>query len=276
MRFSYSSSIRNVKFLAVLLVSSLILLGCDSTGLQSEQDNSQVLQEVEQFRSTYSAGLNHIGVHLDSTGASLGNKDAVKTGLQSFTAKRFGAESQAHVQATNAFVSSRASEPEPLTSEAKSSSLEDLPANVRNVVRNTEETLRASARFKDFKENLRQTRKKVLNEDWSAAEKRQALTYIAVVEESLAFLKRNRHLVADGDTEANGGLVVTSEEEPSWWECISGAAGDAGELAIAGAGVGCAIGAGTTGGPGCGPAAAIGGSAGALSGAASGAADHCF
>ncbi|WP_251939990.1 hypothetical protein [Salinibacter ruber] len=182
------------------------------------------------------------------------------------------------MQATEAFMSYRASEPGALTSEAKSSSLKDLPANVRNVVRNTEETLRASANFEDFKEKSRQTRQKVLNEDWSAAEKKQALIHIAVVEESLAFLKKNRHLVADDDAEANGGVVVTSEEgeKPSWWECISGAAGDAGEIAIAGAGVGCAVGAGTTGGPGCGPAAAIGAGIGALSGGASEAADHCF
>ena len=134
--------------------------------------------------------------------------------------------------------------------------------------------------FGDFKDNLRQTRQKVLNKDWSAAEKKQALTYIAVVEESLAFLKRNPHLVVNRDAERSGGLTASSkgddEEEPSWWECISGAAGDAGELAIAGAGVGCAVGAGTTGGPGCGPAAGVGAAVGAVSGAASGAADHCF
>jgi hypothetical protein len=58
-----------------------------------------------------------------------------------------------------------------------------------------EETLRASASFEAFKDNMRQTRQTVLNKGWSAAEKKQALKYVAVVEESLVFLKRNPHLV---------------------------------------------------------------------------------
>ncbi|WP_251939992.1 hypothetical protein [Salinibacter ruber] len=278
MNFSRNNSIRNVKFLAVLLVSSLILLGCDSTGLQSERDNSQVLQEVEQFRSTYSSSLDHVGDHLEEAGTSLGNREAVKAGFQEFVQQKFGADSQTYVKATRAFEKSDqgpASGPRTLGDE--SSSLSGLPETVQGIVRNAQEASRESKSYAAYKEHLREVQQTVLDRDWSKNEKEQALAYLVVMEETMGFLKSNKHLVkqTNGAT-VNGSPIVASSEEEIWWEswgkCAAGIIGGAGTTGIAGAKAGLEIGT-AAGSPLKG--AAIGATVGAVSGAAAGAAATC-
>ncbi len=251
-----------------------MLPGCDSISPQSEKsdENERIVQEIQDFRSTYSASLNHIGNHLDTTGASLGNKGAVQTGLKSFVNKRSGSNPEVSENAAEAFVNNYQNSKLKTRTFSKLSARKDLPRNVREVVRGARESLRNSTSYSAFKKHLRESRDSILGESWSKKEKKQALAYLVLVEETISFVKSNPHLVGQSNASsvtADGQLVATAEEtEETWWEswgkCVAGTVEGGGTGALAGAAAGTTIPEPMTTGTG----AAIGGASGALTGAA--------
>lgn len=260
---------------AALVGLGLLLPGCDSISPQSEKsdENERIVQEIQDFRSTYSASLNHIGNHLDTTGASLGNKGAVQTGLQSFVNKRSGSNPEVSENAAEAFVNNYQNSKLRTRTFSESSAREDLPRNVREVVRSAQESLRNSTSYSAFKKHLRESRDSILAESWSKKEKKQALAYLVLVEETMSFVKSNPHLVEQSNASsvtADGQLVATAEEEEeeTWWEswgkCVAGTVGGAGTGTLMGAAAGTTIPEPVTTGVG----AAVGGVSGALGGAA--------
>ena len=238
-----------------------------------------MLRDIQTFRSTYSSSLDYIGNYLNRRNASLRETEVFKSGLQGFMADRFGTNSGTYTNAIAAFESraARASTPH-----RKSSDLvESLPPNVQGVVHDTEEALQASASYDAFSEELHQIEQEVLDAEWSLEEKEQALLYLVITDESLAFLDQNPHLIANAQATAriNGAPTANSddddEEESSWWNCVSGTVGTMLAHATAGVGVGCGTGAVINGPQGCAVGAGIGGTVGVVSGGLSGAADHC-
>lgn len=271
MRIISRNSFGKAKFLAMLLASSLLLWGCDSTSPQNENNRSQLRQDVQNFRSTYSASLNHVGDYLGKRGTSLSNRSAVKAGMQDFLQERSGTGSEAYENATDAFERyyQQASGLKTGTLSSKSNSSERLPENVREVVRNAQNALQKSESYAAYKEHLREAQQAVLNEDWSRGQKEQALTYLVVMEETMGFLKSNQHLAKQASgaaVTADGQLVAASEEGwwDSWGRCAAGTLGGMGTGALVGAAAGTTIPEPMTTGAG----AVIGGISGGLTGAA--------
>lgn len=138
--------------------------------------------------------------------------------MQEFLQQKFGTDSRTYVKATSAF---EKSDQGPgfgaRTLGGESSSLAGLPETVQGIVRNAQEALRESASYAAYKEHLRDAQQTVLDKDWSKKEKEQALAYLVVMEETMGFLKSNKHLVKQTSEATVNRLPIAASSEDEGW-----------------------------------------------------------
>lgn len=159
--------------------------------------NDDVARKAEELRSVYRANLEYVEGYAKARGGVPAGRQTIAAGTMAFYAERYG-------KASSTYRAMSASMPAFVADGGLSISADQpVPEYLSNLRTRVTELATASGNTEDLRKGLRDLQASVLNESWGSDQKSNAISYLVLLEETIAYLDAHPDARGASDGEMN-------------------------------------------------------------------------